>query len=212
MKLLLIYILQCNLLLVFIALGYKLLLQGLTFYKINRWYFIIGALYAFLFPLIQFDTWVPQYLEIPTLELSTAVLDYPIVVTNAAFSLASALLIFIGLGAALFLIRFVIQAISLYKIHRASKLAFWRDYKYREVLFTLYPFSFFKNIYLNRKQHNVKELEDIFEHETVHIKELHSIDTLFFEVILILCWYNPFVWLMRKAARDNLEYLTDHQV
>lgn len=212
MKLLLIYILQCNLLLVFIALGYRLLLQGLTFYKINRWYFIIGALYAFLFPLIQFDTWVPQYLEIPTLELSTAVLDYPIVVTNAGFSLASALLIFIGLGAALFLIRFVIQAISLYKIHRASKLAFWRDYKYREVLFSIYPFSFFKNIYLNRKQHNVKELEDIFEHETVHIKELHSIDTLFFEVILILCWYNPFVWLMRKAARDNLEYLTDHQV
>src|SRR5699024_6424114 len=117
-----------------------------------------------------------------------------------------------GLGAALFLIRFVIQVISLYKIHRASKLAFWRDYKYREVLFSIYPFSFFKNIYLNRKQHNVKELEDIFEHETVHIKELHSIDTLFFEVILILCWYNPFVWLMRKAARDNLEYLTDHQV
>src|SRR5690606_18942893 len=26
------------------------------------------------------------------------------------------------------------------------------------------------------------------------------------------CWYNPFVWLMRRSVRQNLEFLTDQQV
>src|SRR5690606_14111839 len=35
---------------------------------------------------------------------------------------------------------------------------------------------------------------------------------LLFEMILVVCWYNPFVWLVRKAVRENLEYLTDQEV
>src|SRR5690606_27618995 len=56
------------------------------------------------------------------------------------------------------------------------------------------------------------ELYDIFEHEDIHVKGLHSMDILMFEILLIVCWYNPFVWLMRRAVRQNLEYLTDQQV
>jgi TonB-dependent SusC/RagA subfamily outer membrane receptor len=31
-------------------------------------------------------------------------------------------------------------------------------------------------------------------------------------MLWIVCWYNPFVWLMRKAVRQNIEFLTDQQV
>src|SRR5690606_11635510 len=46
----------------------------------------------------------------------------------------------------------------------------------------------------------------------IHVKGLHTVDILWFEMLLIGCWYNPFVWLMRKAVRQNLEFLTDQQV
>jgi len=38
------------------------------------------------------------------------------------------------------------------------------------------------------------------------------LDILLFEMILVCCWYNPFVWFMRRAIRQNLEFLTDQQV
>lgn len=67
-------------------------------------------------------------------------------------------------------------------------------------------------IYLNKQWHNNHELNDIFKHENIHAKELHSIDVLLFEILTIVCWYNPFVWMMRRSVRQNLEYLTDQQV
>ncbi len=67
-------------------------------------------------------------------------------------------------------------------------------------------------IYVNKDQHLDAELKDIFKHEDIHVKGLHSLDILLFEMILVCCWYNPFVWLMRRAIRQNLEFLTDQQV
>ena len=46
----------------------------------------------------------------------------------------------------------------------------------------------------------------------MHVRGLHSLDTLVFELIVIVCWYNPFAWLLRKAVQQNLEFLTDQQV
>src|SRR5699024_655681 len=48
------YILQVNVLITFIYLGYYFFLRKLTFYKWNRFYFIIGVLYALLYPFIDF--------------------------------------------------------------------------------------------------------------------------------------------------------------
>ncbi|MFX5922293.1 M56 family metallopeptidase, partial [Acinetobacter baumannii] len=83
------------------------------------------------------------------------------------------------------------------------------NYFFKDVIFPIVPFSFFNKIYIHKAQHLDEELQDIFEHEHVHVKGLHTWDILLFEMLLIGCWYNPFVWLMRKAVRQNLEYLTD---
>jgi BlaR1 peptidase M56 len=55
-------------------------------------------------------------------------------------------------------------------------------------------------------------LKEIIRHEFVHVKQKHTIDILFAEFLCIINWYNPFVWLMRKAIRQNLEFIADNNV
>lgn len=117
-----------------------------------------------------------------------------------------------ALGAMVLFLKLAVQLFSLMRIHRHSIEASWRTYVYRNVLFPIAPFSFFNRIYVNAKQHEESELYDIFEHEQIHVKGLHTLDIILFEAILILCWYNPVVWLLRKAVRQNLEFLTDQYV
>ncbi|MDX1283702.1 MAG: carboxypeptidase-like regulatory domain-containing protein, partial [Draconibacterium sp.] len=57
-----------------------------------------------------------------------------------------------------------------------------------------------------------RELDYVLEHEKAHIRQMHSIDHLMAHALAIFQWFNPFAWLIRDAMRNNLEYLTDHQI
>src|SRR5690606_20286882 len=74
------------------------------------------------------------------------------------------------------------------------------------------PFSFWRSIYLHLPRHPEHELKDIFEHEQVHVDQLHSIDVLLVELCKLLFWFNPFTWLMRHSLCENLEFIADREV
>ncbi|MVZ67592.1 hypothetical protein GQF61_17230 [Sphingobacterium sp. DK4209] len=211
MESILTYLLQVNLLIVLIYLGYYFLLKGLTFYNLNRIYFIVGTLYAFIYPFLDIKSWFSRQVELPIGE----VLQYfPIVFQEKAsfFSLSDLLIMLASAGAIALFAKLLIQLFSLFRIHLHSEPSAWRQYIYRNVIFPIAPFSFFNKIYVHKDQHMENELYDIFKHEHVHVEGHHTWDVLLFEIVLVSCWYNPFVWLMRKAVRQNLEYLTDQQV
>lgn len=74
------------------------------------------------------------------------------------------------------------------------------------------PFSFFNKIFIYPKAHSENELEEILLHEKAHIAQYHTIDVLIAEIVTIICWINPFAWLLKREVRDNLEYLADRKV
>ena len=204
------YVFQVNLLLSLLFLGYHFLLRGLTFYELNRVYLVLGAVYAFVYPFLDINSWFAK--TIPLVE--GEVLAYFPVIPPASpeFGLHHYLVWLMGAGGAIFLLILLIRLASLVRIHNHSKEAIWQNYLYRNVLFPIRPFSFFNRIYLHRQQHVDSELPDIFKHEYIHVKGLHSIDVIVFEMITVVCWYNPLIWLLRRAVRQNLEFLTDQQV
>ncbi|MEH6308552.1 M56 family metallopeptidase [Olivibacter sp. CPCC 100613] len=108
--------------------------------------------------------------------------------------------------------RFFIQLISLLKIHRKSEIAIFESFWYRQIWLNISPFSFWKSIYLNQSLHTEDALREILKHETEHVRQLHTIDVLFVEILTICCWFNPAIWLTRSAIKENLEFLTDHKV
>src|SRR5690606_13848155 len=98
MESILTYLIQVNLLIALIYLGYYFLLKGLTFYNINRIYFILGTLYAFIYPFLDIKSWFSKQVELPIGE----VMQYlPIVFQEKAsfFSLSDLLIMLASAGA-----------------------------------------------------------------------------------------------------------------
>ncbi|TDS11081.1 M56 family metallopeptidase [Sphingobacterium paludis] len=211
MESMLAYIVQVNILLVILYLGYILLLKNLTFYQLNRVYFFCGAFFAFAYPFFDIRSLFQQHIE-PVGELIAFLPDFYIEKKEAVYTVENLFYVIIGLGIVTLVFRFLLQLGSLLRIHIHSVDATWKQYLYRNVLFPVAPFSFLNKIYVNKQQHADLELHDIFEHETIHVRGLHSLDIIVFEMVLMACWYNPLVWLMRKAVRQNLEFLTDQHV
>lgn len=206
----LLYLIKANVAIVLFYLGYRLLLRKLTFYHLNRFYLIFAVLFSACYPLVD----LPKWLEGGNVVVSEVVYALPEweVSPVEAISPWAYVLWIIGLVSVFFCLRFLVRLGSLWVIHKQSSPSQWRLFRYRQVFRPVNPFSFWRTIYLNVQQYEQLELEDIFQHEQVHVDELHTFDILLAELLSILCWFNPGVWLLRHAVRENLEFITDRQV
>ena len=74
------------------------------------------------------------------------------------------------------------------------------------------PFSFFQWIFVYPTTLEDTQLHEVLVHERTHVRGWHSLDCIFSELFTIVCWWNPFAWLMKQEVRINLEYLADESV
>ena len=71
------------------------------------------------------------------------------------------------------------------------------------------PCSFFKYIFINPESYDYETYEQILAHERVHVKLNHTWDLILSEIVVIVMWFNPFAWILRKEIEKNIEYQTD---
>ena len=74
------------------------------------------------------------------------------------------------------------------------------------------PFTFFNILFIGNQHLRVENRDVMLVHEQVHRDQLHSLDTLLLEVMTIVFWFNPFVWLFRRDIKAEHEYQADAQV
>lgn len=72
------------------------------------------------------------------------------------------------------------------------------------------PFSFFRYIFWNNRiDPESPSGKHVFLHELAHIKERHSFDKMFINIVLVIFWINPFFWLIRKELSMIHEFTAD---
>ena len=196
---------------------YQLLLRRLTFYDWNRWYLLGYSCLCLFIPLIDVGPVVDRGNEALVIQYIPSIGNSgvrPVVSREQSIGFNAWDIAFIALaaGAGFFLIRLVVRWISLRKVRHGARLI--RDGRIRiyQVGKTITPFSFGNAIYINPQLHTEKEWAEIILHEYVHIRQRHSVDILFGELLCIVNWYNPFAWLIRYSIRQNLEFAADRQV
>ena len=115
-------------------------------------------------------------------------------------------------GVIIFSLAFFIQLILI--LAKVTSLQSIKDGKYRivELVKDEAPYSFWNIIFINPTKYEPETYEQILAHEKIHIDQTHFVDKLLVEIILIAFWFNPFVWLFRKAITNNLEFLTDQSM
>ena len=74
------------------------------------------------------------------------------------------------------------------------------------------PCSFFSYVFVPESLLNKPALKTILVHERAHIIKGHSIDLIFLELLTILFWFHPVLWLLRKEMKTLQEYEADRYV
>jgi hypothetical protein len=216
MPTLLLYLLKANVALVLFYLAYHLVLRKLTFYHLNRLFLVFGIVFSAIYPLIDLTELFSRHEELAAVQSYAVVLPAwappAIPEQAAAFDYWLIPVALFWLGCAFMVIRLLLQFASLYKIHRASVPASYQGVDFRKVQGISEAFSFWKTIYLNPSQHRSPELESILRHEQIHVNGWHTLDVLLAELSTVFYWFNPGVWLMKKAMKENLEFIADQHV
>jgi hypothetical protein len=183
-------------------------LRNENFFLLKRIYLITGILASFLFPLITIRYAVEVPFEglksafAPVTELQEAALPSSGKKMNPLFFLYFA-------GVAMFALRLIWHSTSLYRIAIKSG----SDAKDGKVILSTgnsAPFSFFGYIFLNPELTG-GGLREIINHEMAHIRQKHWIDLVLVELLCILQWFNPVVWIYKCFIRQNHEYLADRE-
>jgi hypothetical protein len=71
------------------------------------------------------------------------------------------------------------------------------------------PFSFFRLIFIDPQQFQNESNDVLLEHETVHVRQWHSVDLILLEVVTAIHWFNPLVWHMKRTLTEVHEFLAD---
>jgi hypothetical protein len=129
------------------------------------------------------------------------------------FIIKVALIILYSLVASVLLLRF---ALNIYKIRQlifSNPTVKVSNCKIVLIEKETLPYSFFKYIFINKSDYENNKLEkELLIHEQAHCYKYHSIDIILVEIILIILWFNPLIWIFKKAIKTNHEYLADNKV
>lgn len=206
------YLLKISVSLAVVFLFYQFVLRKLTFYNWNRWYLLGYTLLSFIIPFIDISPALQQNELNNTSMIQWVPVLYKQSSGGTAFSFWNILsLVFIA-GMLVMLTRLLLQLFSFRQMKKKAKLISGDAISLYQVDESIIPFSFGNAVFFNVNLHTTEELEKIIRHEFVHVKQRHSIDILFSEMLCLFNWYNPFAWMIRTAMRQNLEFVADNEV
>lgn len=213
------YLLKVNVAFVLFYAFYRLFFYKDTFFKLCRAILLAFFGLALFYPLLNIQDWVRQqepiadviYMYSAMLPEATAKADAAASVDWYGWLLGS--LGFIYWGIVAFLCgRFLVQLSSILWLAHTSERVVIHETPVYALRKAAGPFSFFRMVFLHPESHSDKETDEILTHECTHVSQWHSIDVILSEMMCMACWFNPFVWLLKREVRHNLEYLADNTV
>jgi uncharacterized protein YukE len=216
MQELIIYLLKSSGLLAAFYLAYYFLLRKETFFTSNRWFLLIGlvtsaVLPSFFIEKIDFVE-APKFVPNTISDTVSNVIPTSQIIENSIEIDWFQIGIYVyGIIALLLLFKVLFNLISLFKV-LDNKQVFKQDkFQFIDVNENLSPFSFFNYIVYNSSLYSESELQSILLHEKIHSAQKHSLDVLVTNLFSVLFWFNPFMYLYKKAVTQNLEYIADSE-
>ncbi len=201
------YLLQVNLYLAGFYGFYRLILRKETFHQLNRSFLLAGTALAFFIPAMQSE-WIRTWFF--TQQVNASLYSYynPGVVfitpdyldnSKSAHPMAWGHLLALTYlcGILILLGKFAFRLMRLGDIIR---------YRTNRKLDQNMAFAFFNHFFVGKNLSNRRTIE---MHERVHVRQLHSADVIFFELIAIFNWFNPVVYFLKQDISLIHEYLAD---
>ncbi|WP_303071367.1 M56 family metallopeptidase [Bacteroides nordii] len=215
------YFLKINVGIIVFYIFYRLFFYKDTFFHWRRTALLCFLGVSLFYPMLNLQEWVKAHEPMVVIADLYATTLLPEVVfeetitpthTNWQEFATNSLSIIYFCGVILLFIRFIMQLTSIILLRIQCKVTEIQGVRVQILNKASGPFSFFHWIFVHPESHTQEELAEILTHEQTHAHQLHSADIMFSELICIACWFNPFIWLMKREIRNNLEYMADQRV
>ncbi len=198
---------------------YRMFLDKDTFFHWRRILLLCFLVVSMLYPLMNFQEWIKEQPPMVVMvDYYTSVMLPEVTITHQAETtdwtgiFSAALVIVYGAGVLGLAIRFLIQLTCIIRIRMQSRKAEIKGIQVYIPRKATQPFSFFHWVFIRPDLFSETELDEVLIHEQAHVRQGHSIDVVFSELMCIACWFNPFAWLLKQEIRNNLEYMADNRV
>jgi hypothetical protein len=185
---------------------YYLALRDKNFHQWNRLFLNGSLVLSLLIPLLHIP--ITEILYVAQSMTKTAQVK-GVAVTTAAFTLEELLITIYLIGCLIMLYRFIVELIQINRLISKSDKEKFPNYSLvkSEIEF---PLCSFFNFIICEKSANITEYE--LEHELTHIRQKHSYDKVFIELMKIFLWFNPAIYIYQKNIHAVHEFLADEAV
>jgi len=220
------YLAEANIYLGVFYMAYCLFLNHSTHYQLSRAYLMFSCIVAFILPILQvgalrpvrrveeaFSTvapLTPAFLPVVSVakQHEASVMAIVPAVPERHFTLLGGLWYVYLIGVIVLLSLFLIKLYAMYKLTRNEQTVHGDKYRVIYLNETHTAFSFFNYLFIGV---DADEATTIIRHELVHIRQKHSADIILLELLKIINWFNPFVYLLQNSLKTVHEYIADEQ-
>jgi hypothetical protein len=213
-EVILIYVLKSTVITAILYAYYRLALSDNKFHYYNRFYLLGSLILSLTIPFLDLHwfTFERPVTESTNLELIQLITEPSNRIIEQQFAWIDGLLIGAGIIAFIFLAMLFISIWKIFNIKRKSPIRYLDGIDFIETEADNAPFSFLNNLFWKKTM----SLEDdkgqkIFKHELTHIKQKHSWDRLFCQVLSSIFWINPFNWIIQKELETIHEFIADEE-
>nr|WP_319399233.1 M56 family metallopeptidase [uncultured Carboxylicivirga sp.] len=196
---------------------FALFLSKDALFNRNRIWLLSTLFVPWIIPLLAMPLSVKSILFAPEAELDLTTLSIPVTVnTNTVAPATSAvdwshiLLSIYLLISMVFVVRLLWGYTYLIKLKgKSTKLKVNGVNLYLLDDKEINPFSFFQSVFVPQTVMEQEDKDHILNHERAHCRQWHSVDITLAEWMLVLQWWNPFAWWLRKLIAQNHEFCVD---
>lgn len=212
-----VYLLKSSAILVIFWLLYVFFLEKENMHRFKRFYLVTSVLVAFIIPLLS----ITQYIYVESTDsfnFSNNLIPFAIneqqgVIETPFWTLESILWSVYILGVVLFSFRFIKNLFGIVKTIKTNEKQKQSSITFVLLKHLINPHTFLNFIFLNKFKFQKNEVpKEVLLHEEIHAKQRHSLDILFIELMQIVFWFQPFIWLFKCRIKLNHEFLADQAV
>ncbi len=197
---------------------YHLFLRNKVYHAYNRFYLLAAMAISLIAPLLNFNvlfhsgeaaTKPVQLLQ--AVNSSDEYMEGIVIYTQQNYLTTSQVLMLlyaiVSIVMLVLLVKVFLQIFTILKTNSSRTL---HDVVFVQSDAKGTPFSFFKFIFWNKAiDINTPTGRRIFAHELAHVREKHSADKLFINLLLIVFWINPIFWFIKKELNLIHEFIAD---
>ncbi|MFN5022275.1 MAG: N-acetylmuramoyl-L-alanine amidase [bacterium] len=198
--------------------GYYLaVLKDRQFHHYNRFYLLAVFLFSWIIPLVEIELKPFQGSTTPvTYQLAEVIADNNssfegmIVDDQSYFNWHWILPLLLGMVSFVVLIGVVRSLCHILYLIRRNPVNRLKDLNLVMTDAKCTPYSFFSYIFWNRNLEVESRIgQQMLAHELVHFRQKHSADKLLIELMMVVGWFNPIFWILKKELYLIHEFIAD---